>query len=109
MKHLALAGLVLAIGWSGSAIAETHLVIAKDYKFEPADLTIKAGDTVRWEIHDKRQYHSVYFASLGDPPKDYFFPGESRERVFPKAGTYDYICEPHWESHGMGGVVRVVE
>ena len=90
-----------------AAAGETVLVVAKDYRFEPAELTVKAGTTVRWENQDKRQYHSVFFRELGDKPGDYFFPGELRERTFEQPGTYPYICEPHWESHGMKGVVTV--
>jgi plastocyanin len=95
--------------WRSSFQAETHVVFALGYKFEPAEVRIKPGDTVRWENREKVQYHSVYFAALNDPVQDYFFPGESRERTFDKAGTYDYICEPHWESHRMGGRVLVGE
>jgi len=88
---------------------ETVTVVVKDYKFQPDDITVKAGTTVRWENREKRQYHSVRFEALGDPEGDYFFPGEFRERTFVQPGTYDYICEPHFESHKMKGVVHVVE
>ncbi len=88
---------------------ETVTVIAKDYRFQPARLTVKAGTTVRWENRETRQYHSVRFEALGDPEGDYFFPGEHRERTFSQPGTYEYICEPHFKSHNMRGVVQVVE
>jgi plastocyanin len=101
--------LALALVLPALVQAETHVVFALGYKFEPAEVRIKPGDTVRWENREKVQYHSVYFAALNDPVQDYFFPGESRERTFDKAGTYDYICEPHWESHRMGGRVLVGE
>ena len=104
--------LSLLSGFVGSQLAwggEVVTVIAKDYKFEPAEISVKAGSTVRWENREKRQYHSVWFEALGDKEGDYFFPGESRERTFDKPGTYPYICEPHHESHGMKGVVHVVE
>ncbi len=88
---------------------ETVTVVVKDYKFQPDDLTVKVGTTVRWENRESRQYHSVRFEALGDPEGDYFFPGEHRERTFTQPGAYDYICEPHFESHNMKGVVHVVE
>lgn len=92
------------------AIAEEVVVVAVEkYAFVPAEITIKPGTRVRWENRERRQYHSVYFESLGDKPGDYFFPGESRERVFETAGSFDYICEPHWETHRMIGVVHVEE
>ncbi len=92
-----------------SVAADTVVVAAEKYAFVPAEVTVKAGTRVRWENRDRRQYHSVYFEQLGDQPGDYFFPGESRERVFDKPGSYPYICEPHWKTHGMKGVVHVVE
>ena len=84
-------------------------VVAKHHKFDPETVTVKVGTTVRWENREKRQYHSVYFEALGDPAGDYFFPGEFRERTFSEPGTYDYICEPHYKSHNMKGMVKVVE
>ena len=85
------------------------LIKVEAYGFEPAEVTVKAGTLVRWENVEKRQYHSVYFEALGDEPGDYFFPGETRERVFNTLGTFEYICEPHLKSHDMRGVVHVVE
>jgi len=95
--------------WGTATGAETVTVITKEYKFEPAEITVKPGTTVRWENQEKRQYHSVFFEQLGDKPGDYFFPGESRERAFDKPGSYPYICEPHYKSHNMKGVVHVME
>ena len=93
------------LSWGG----ETVTVITKDYEFHPAEITVKAGTTVRWENQEKRQYHSVWFEAFGEEPGDYFFPGESREKTFDKPGTYPYVCEPHHDSHEMKGVVHVVE
>jgi len=92
-----------------AAAEDAVLVKAEKYAFIPPEITVKIGTRVRWENRDKRQYHSVFFKDLGDTEGDYFFPGESRERVFEMAGTYPYICEPHWESHGMKGIVHVEE
>ena len=88
---------------------EVVVITVKDFRFEPAEITVKTGTTVRWENHEKRQYHNVYFEVLGDKQSDYFFPDEVRERTFDKPGTYPYICEPHIGSHKMKGVVHVVE
>ena len=100
---------MLWLFWLGQPVvaSDPALVIAKDYRFMPEEIRIKAGTSVRWENQDKRQYHSVFFKELGDKPGDYFFPGETRERTFDEPGTYPYICEPHWDSHGMTGVVIV--
>ncbi len=81
-------------------------VVIKDYKFHPAEITVKVGTRIRWLNQEKRQYHSVWFEAAGDPEPDYFFPEESFERTFDKPGTYIYRCGPH---DYMKGVVKVVE
>ncbi len=91
---------------SAVAGAETVVVIIKDYKFTPQEVTVKQGDTVRWENHEKRQYHSVWFEQAGDPEPDYFFPEESYERVFGESGSFPYRCGPH---PYMTGVVHVTD
>ena len=101
-----LASLLLSFSAMGD---EAVTIIAKDYKFEPQEVTVKVGTKVRWENHEKRQYHSAWFEILGEEQGDYFFPGDIRERTFTKPGTYHYICEPHIESHNMKGVIHVVE
>ncbi|MEW8436437.1 MAG: plastocyanin/azurin family copper-binding protein [Candidatus Thiodiazotropha sp.] len=105
MSFLLLWLLVLSNTYAGEVVT----VIAKDYKFQPQEITVKVGTTVRWENHEKRQYHSAWFEVLGEEPGNYFFPGDVRERTFDKPGSYPYICEPHVESHQMKGVVHVVE
>jgi plastocyanin len=83
------------------------LVIIQKYKFIPQDITIKQGQTLRWENRERRQYHSVWFEALGEEePEDYLFPDDSYERSFNKLGTYPYRCGPHPE---MLGTVTVVE
>lgn len=85
---------------------ESIVVSIKDFKFNPPEITVPVGATVRWENDEKRQYHSVWFEAQGDPEPDYFFPGESYERTFDRVGAFPYRCGPHPE---MTGVVTVVE
>ena len=85
---------------------ETVVVSIKDFKFNPPEISVPVGATVRWENDEKRQYHSVWFEALGEPEPEYFFPDEFYERTFGQAGEFPYRCGPHPE---MTGVVRVVE
>ena len=91
-----------------AAADDAAVVVAKKFRFDPQEITVKVGTTVRWENHEKRQYHSVWFKELGEEPGEYFFPGETVERTFDEPGTFPYVCEPH-EKEGMIGVVHVDE
>ena len=98
--------LCLAAGtlWANDDVV---VVVMKDYKFMPEQVTIRPGQTIRWENHEKRQYHSVWFEELGEEePADYLFPDDSYERRFDTAGSFPYRCGPHPE---MIGSVTVAE
>jgi plastocyanin len=91
---------------SGSALAATtHDVEIFKFKFLPAEITIEAGDTIRWTNKEKRQYHSVWFEQLGEKEPDYLFPGDFYERTFDEAGEFPYRCGPHPR---MTGIVHVI-
>ena len=85
---------------------ENNLVIIKDFKFVAQEITIKRGQSVRWENREKRQYHSVWFEALGEEEPDYIFPDESYQREFTETGSFPYRCGPHPE---MTGVVHVTD
>lgn len=70
------------------------------FKYEPQELKIKAGDTVRWINKEKRGYHNVWFEELGEPEPTYLFPDETYVRTFKSPGTYPYHCGPHPEMTG---------
>ena len=94
---------------STSVIAggENPLVIIKKFKFVPQEITLKKGQTLRWENREKRQYHSVWFEALGEPePEDYLFPEDVYERQFNETGSFPYRCGPHPE---MTGTVHVTD
>lgn len=87
--------------------------------FEPAELTIKAGDTVTW-VNNKMAPHNVIFDGNTIPGGDKsvaaklshdqltFAPGESYASTFSDvpAGTYTYYCAPH-RGAGMVGKITV--
>ncbi|MFA9421159.1 MAG: plastocyanin/azurin family copper-binding protein [Gammaproteobacteria bacterium] len=86
---------------------DDNLVIIKDFKFVPQEITIKQGQVLRWQNREKRQYHSVWFEAQGEEePEDYLFPEDSYEREFGQVGSFPYRCGPHPE---MTGIVHVTE
>ncbi|NHX35713.1 MULTISPECIES: plastocyanin/azurin family copper-binding protein [Halolamina] len=114
----------------GGGGGTTHTVDMTDsLVFDPAELTIEAGDTVVWEnvgsvghsvtaYEDNIPEEADFFASGGfdaeQPARDAYpeqgdIPGgESYQHTFETLGTYEYFCIPH-ESVGMIGTIEVVE
>ena len=82
LQSLLLGLLLMAFNPAVFAGGESPLVIIKDFKFIPQEITIKRGQVLRWENREKRQYHSVWFEALGEEEPDYFFPDESFDAVF---------------------------
>lgn len=76
------------------------------YKYSPAEVSIKVGDSVRWSNHEKRTSHSIVFPMEGGLESERIFPDESWSRRFDKPGRYDYQCGPHPE---MKGSILVTE
>ncbi|MDX2097384.1 MAG: plastocyanin [Leptolyngbyaceae cyanobacterium bins.59] len=82
--------------------------------FEPAKLTIKKGDTVKW-VNNKVPPHNVVFdpqkvpagvdASKFTHQSLLMSPGQSVESTFDTAGTYTYFCAPH---RGAGMVGQII-
>lgn len=94
----------------------------KGYRFEPVDLTIKAGDGVRWTFVSGGP-HNVAFQNVAADAKgqlsanmpnqlsDLSSPmmlnaGEKYEMSFAgvKPGKYDYVCTPHLANNMRGSV-----
>ena len=75
-------------------------------KFDPATVTIKEGDTIKW-ANNKMSPHNVVFENASDKSHKnlVFSPGEGYESTFNEAGEYSYYCEPH---RGAGMVGKVV-
>jgi plastocyanin len=91
---------------AGAALAGATVEVSiSDYKFQPADLTVSPGTTVRWVNAERRASHSVLFLGAQGFESERMFPGESWSRRFDEPGEYPYGCGPHPE---MKGVVRVV-
>lgn len=75
--------------------------------FDPAEITINAGDTVRF-VNEALPPHNVIVkeASALSHEELAFAAGDSFEITFPDPGNYNYVCGPH-EGAGMTGVIHV--
>lgn len=97
----------------------THVVTQVNLAFDPVDLTIQLGDTVRWEWTGG--FHTVtsgtdgtvdgdeLFHSLLDdatPVYEVVFDEALIAKQAPAGGVYDYFCAPHIQ-FDMVGTIRV--
>jgi len=71
----------------------------KGMKYDPASVTIKAGDTVTWTNADQRD-HSVAAAD-GSFSSGNIGPGATYSFVFSKAGKFEYSCSLHPRMKGV--------
>jgi plastocyanin len=102
----ALAALLVAAGCGGSGatnapVQTNDVSMAKSYRFDPATISISAGDTVTW-TNDDNFTHTVKVEGQADHKVG---RGDSVSIMFPKAGTYRYEYTLH--SHDMQGTVIV--
>jgi plastocyanin len=86
-----------------------HDVSIVDDQFQPNDITINAGDSVRW-THNGSFPHTTTSGSNGTPDglwnSGTMSHGQIFTHAFSSAGDFSYYCEFHWSS-GMTGIVRV--
>jgi plastocyanin len=71
--------------------------------FNPAEITIKAGDTVTWTNEDSAG-HDVTGDAFKSGAAGGIGNGDTFEHTFDEAGTFDYVCTVH---PGMEGTVKV--
>jgi plastocyanin len=91
----------------GAPDASTVEVALRNFRFSPADITIKAGTTVVWTNQDSTA-HTVT-SGTRDAPTDLFDSGdvgngETFSFTFATPGVYPYHCTPH---QGMDGTITV--
>ena len=83
-------------------------VVMQNTTFQPGEITVAVGTTVRWTNEDGVQ-HTVTSGTRGNPSGmfDETVPGGgSFTFTFEEPGTYDYFCSIH---PGMSGAVIVEE
>jgi plastocyanin len=94
-------GVVAALSFHRHATSQDVVVVViRDYKFVPAQLSIKPGTTVRWVNEEKRTTHTVKFAGPAGLESERLFPGDHFEHRFDQPGFVSYLCGPHPEMTG---------
>jgi plastocyanin len=82
--------------------AATHTVLMRNIKFNPRNITIDRGDTVRWENRDNEPHNAI--ARDDSFHTATFEAGGSASHTFRETGEFPYFCSIH---QGMTGKVTV--
>jgi len=95
-----------------SALAATTNVNIVDFGFQPANVTIKVGDTVTWTNTGSFMHTSTSGTTTGGAPhpdglwdSGSLLSGRTFSHTFTKAGVFPYYCTPHFSM--MTGTVNV--
>ncbi len=93
---------------------QTVKVGTKNFAFDPADVTINAGDSVEFALegfHNAVEVEQATWDANGETAKvggfKVDFGGTATKVPFAKAGVYYYVCTPHVASSKMKGKVTV--
>jgi plastocyanin len=83
---------------TASVISATqHQVVIEGFKFMPADVEVKVGDTIEW-VNKDSQAHTVTIAALG---VDENLPaGGTASVTLTKKGSFAYRCSFHPSMQG---------
>jgi plastocyanin len=88
MRKLFLLVAVLALTLPANALAATKTINIYGAVFEPARVTVDAGDTVKWVNKDNAQHQIV--ANNGTFASSVLNPGRTYGHTFKSAGTFGY-------------------
>jgi plastocyanin len=115
---VALAGSVIAVDADPAGAPDDSVLLvatddpARPFAFEPAELTVTSGTTVRWRNETAEVFHTVTFTDSlqtrvdnGVFNESLFGPGVEVAFTFDEPGTYFYFCQPHAEF--MAGTIIV--
>lgn len=95
-------------GSSGTTGTNGLTVTMGNFKFQPATMTIQAGQTVTWKNTDTID-HTVTSGTPSAPTGLFdmtLHPNDTFQFTFQQAGAFQYFCRFH-ASMGMTGTVQV--
>lgn len=96
MRRLTLSALLLSMSLPAGAAEVTVRIDKRAY--DPAQVTVKPGDTVVWVNAEKRTSHDVIFEDGAGSVR--LMPEDTFSRTFATPGRYPYHCDPHPEMKG---------
>lgn len=90
---------------------DSYLIESNSFKYDPAELNVLVGDTVRFNVssmHPTVEVEEATYNSNGTTPLagGFNFPSGSGTLVFDTPGTHYFVCQNHVTS-GMKGKITV--
>ena len=98
----AVTGFVPALDAAAGAAPVVHEVMIDGVRFDPQELTVKAGDTIVWTNHDPFPHTASALGRQFDSHE--IAAGHSWKYTARRKGVFKYACLLH---PGMVGVLRV--
>ena len=89
MKKILVALLMLM---PAAAFAQDRVIIQKDRRFNPAEVTVRKGDSLTFTNNDEF-IHQIYSDGLFDT--DEKAPGQNLKESFARTGTFEVHCHIH--------------
>jgi plastocyanin len=80
-----------------TASVSANTILIKNFAFNPANITVKVGSTVRWVNQDSVP-HRIMFTD--GTYSQVLASMDSWSRKIDLEGTYDYVCTIHPDMHG---------
>ena len=100
-RKLSVIAVVLLAGLlCGADKPPEHPVSIRNLRFEPAELHIKAGETVKWTNDDDRDHTVASRDKESKFKSPILHQGESWSMTFDKPGKFSYGCRLHPRMRG---------
>ena len=101
-RNLSIAAVALLAGLlCGADKAASHEVSIRNLRYDPAELNIKVGETVKWTNDDDRDHTVVSRDKESKFKSPVLHQGESWSMTFDKAGKFSYGCRLHPRMRGV--------
>ncbi len=95
----------------GEAPPQRHIVVIKELRLDPQELTIKRGDTVVWDNQDDwegdEETKHYLAAHSNEFRSSVLYKGDMFEHTFNKTGTFTYIDILYKDRDYMRGEIKV--
>jgi amicyanin len=99
MRALLAVAFLLALS-APAAASQGHRIPIAQYAYQPAEMTVRVGETVTWTNQDQAPHDVVTTAGPAVLQSPLLTQGQSWSFTFTVPGDYDYYCSVHPDMRG---------